>query len=625
MRLRLCTLSTFIICTFLFLSESRGQNAFIDSLKNLTADNTISEGQKIEILGEIAKTLSSERKLTESKDYAQQALLLSWKENDKKYLANIHSIYGYIYYRMDSISLAYQSVDSATWYASRTTDKKTKAMVIFRTGWLHFMENDIEKSYDEMLQALQLLDGLEEYDTESNIYHYLSSIYSQWKDPKMQFYYTKLCLETAQKSNDIDAISNANLIMGNSYLNRYRADRETKKYLDSAIIFTQTAYAKSQSKGTSISSTQAAASLNLSNIYLEFFRSDFQDSVIYYAEKAISIAKKIEYTDVIVNGYGIMSEIPSSQGNYSEAEKMLNTALLEVEKSPKKNPILNFRIYNALAGLAEKENNPEKALTYFKKQQGFYREIFDNEKVKSIQSLEAKYQSEKNALALDSAEKEAAFNRTLNMIYILIMILGALVIFFFFRSYRLKLKSSHQKQVILETEKNAAQLRADYKEEERARLQAESELLQERFGRMEKELLAGNLQVEEKNKLVDMLKERLSTHGKNDPLFSQLEKLIAQNAKIDQGYDEIKTEIEEVQPEFVSRLQEKSENNLTRLDLKYCSYILMGLSNKEIANKLNIDPKSIRMAKYRIKQKLKLEKEDDLTQFITELNRNSKG
>lgn len=601
------------------------QSFFVDSLKILATDVKLSRGEKIEVMGELAKTYSSERQITDALEIAQQALRLSWQESDTKYAANIHSIYGYIYYRIDSISLAYQAVDSATWYAAQTNDKKTKAMVIFRTGWLHFMENDVERSYEEMLQALQLLNGLEEFDTESNIYHYLSSIYSQWRDPEMQFHYTKLCLEAAQKSNDLDAISNANLIMGNSYLNRYRKEKETKKYLDSAIYFTQVAFKNSQSKRASLSSTQAAASLNLSNIYLEFFNPQHQDSVIFYAENAIQIAKKINYTDVIVNGYGIMSEIPSSQGNYSEAEKMLNTALLEVEKSLKKSPILNFRIYNALAGLAEKENNPEKALAYFKKQQGFYREIFDNEKVKSIQSLEAKYQSEKNALALDAAEKEAAFNRTLNMIYILIMVLGALVIFFFFRSYSLKLKSSRQKQVILETEKNAAQLRADYKEEERARLQAESDLLQERFGRMEKELLAGNLQVEEKNKLVEMLKERLSTHGKNDPLYSQLEKLIVQNTKIDQGYDEIKTEIEEIQPEFVSRLQEKSENNLTRLDLKYCSYILMGLSNKEIANKLNIDPKSIRMAKYRIKQKLKLEKDEDLNQFITELNRNSKG
>ena len=59
-------------------------------------------------------------------------------------------------------------------------------------------------------------------------------------------------------------------------------------------------------------------------------------------------------------------------------------------------------------------------------------------------------------------------------------------------------------------------------------------------------------------------------------------------------------------------------NKLTRLDLKYCTYIFMGLTNKEIAMKMNVDPKSIRMARYRIKQKLDLAKEDSLDQFIQE-------
>jgi Bacterial regulatory proteins, luxR family. len=46
----------------------------------------------------------------------------------------------------------------------------------------------------------------------------------------------------------------------------------------------------------------------------------------------------------------------------------------------------------------------------------------------------------------------------------------------------------------------------------------------------------------------------------------------------------------------------------------------MGLSNKEIANRLAVDPKSILMARYRIKQKLKLEKEDSLDLAIQRLS-----
>lgn len=67
---------------------------------------------------------------------------------------------------------------------------------------------------------------------------------------------------------------------------------------------------------------------------------------------------------------------------------------------------------------------------------------------------------------------------------------------------------------------------------------------------------------------------------------------------------------------FFENLQQKAGHTLTRLDLKYCSYILMGMSNKEISVRLSIEPKSIRMARYRIKQKLGLDKDANLDHFI---------
>ena len=42
----------------------------------------------------------------------------------------------------------------------------------------------------------------------------------------------------------------------------------------------------------------------------------------------------------------------------------------------------------------------------------------------------------------------------------------------------------------------------------------------------------------------------------------------------------------------------------------------MKVSNKEMASQMNVEPKSIRMARYRIKQKLELSKDEDLDVYI---------
>ncbi|ETZ22136.1 LuxR C-terminal-related transcriptional regulator [Pedobacter sp. V48] len=121
--------------------------------------------------------------------------------------------------------------------------------------------------------------------------------------------------------------------------------------------------------------------------------------------------------------------------------------------------------------------------------------------------------------------------------------------------------------------------------------------------------------MEQKNELLELLSGKVSTDS-HLTLDEQIKRIIHQQKRIDKDFEELKTDFFESNPIFFDRLQKKANQALTRLDLKYCAYILMGLSNKEVAIRLGIEPKSIRMARYRIKQKFGLDKEDNLDNFI---------
>lgn len=82
----------FLLPNFLF-----GQNHYLDSLKKVTLETHLSNKEKIELLGKLAKTQSAENQTQEALENAKEALRLSWAEKDAKYSANIHSIFGYIY------------------------------------------------------------------------------------------------------------------------------------------------------------------------------------------------------------------------------------------------------------------------------------------------------------------------------------------------------------------------------------------------------------------------------------------------------------------------------------------------------------------------------------------------
>lgn len=68
-------------------------------------------------------------------------------------------------------------------------------------------------------------------------------------------------------------------------------------------------------------------------------------------------------------------------------------------------------------------------------------------------------------------------------------------------------------------------------------------------------------------------------------------------------------------PEFYAKLV-KLNPNLTELELRYATYIKMGLSNTEIAKLLNINVQSVATFKYRLKHRLNLEKNQSLLEFI---------
>ncbi|MGS2739783.1 helix-turn-helix transcriptional regulator [Sinomicrobium sp. M5D2P17] len=614
----ICFITSFI--TLFHPSGIQAQSVIIDSLKTIVDKPATPNGERIEAMEQLSRITASQNKLYEALKIAREAQQLSQREEDGRYGALVQARLGALYVQQDSLNLAFQAIDSAEWYASRTPDKIVQGLVRFRKGWLEHIVENTDKAYQYMLEALRILEEENAPLYKSNIYHYLAAIHAYWGNPEKQLHYTRLCRDAALKSGDPDAITNAYLSMGVNYLYRFRKAPDRQQLLDSSKYYNTLVLKLTDSLQQRITmrSTGGIAALNMANLYFEFYPPSYKDSAEVYLNKALTLGREANHSEIIANSYGILSEFALTEGDYSRAENLLLMALSEVSDSTS-GVLVKSRITNALSRVAEKNGDDTKALDYYKQYMRFDKELFDKEKLSIAQQLEAQYQSEKKELALVAAQQENAFTKKLNRYYLILIVAGVMALFFLFRSYHFRLKASQQRQLLLTGEKHEAELQASLKAEETARLEAERELMQERLDRLEKELLAGTLQVEEKNTLLQNFKEKLNALDSGDPLRRQINRLISKNYEVDKGYDDIKAEFSEIHPEFIAGLQQKAENKLTRLDLKYCSYILMGLTNKEIAIKLNVDPKSIRMARYRLKQKLNLQKDESLDGFINDL------
>ncbi|TLX76626.1 hypothetical protein E9993_06980 [Labilibacter sediminis] len=74
----------------------------------------------------------------------------------------------------------------------------------------------------------------------------------------------------------------------------------------------------------------------------------------------------------------------------------------------------------------------------------------------------------------------------------------------------------------------------------------------------------------------------------------------------------------ELHQDFINRLTEKYPS-LTANDVRMLSFIRINLDSREIANMMNISPKSVDISRYRIRKKMELPHETDLNQFIRDL------
>lgn len=78
--------------------------------------------------------------------------------------------------------------------------------------------------------------------------------------------------------------------------------------------------------------------------------------------------------------------------------------------------------------------------------------------------------------------------------------------------------------------------------------------------------------------------------------------------KFEQNFDQVYVD-------FLKRLEETFPQ-LTSTDKKICAYLKMGLSSKEIAPLLNITIRSVEMNRYRVRKKMGLGREENLSDYL---------
>jgi DNA-binding CsgD family transcriptional regulator len=170
-------------------------------------------------------------------------------------------------------------------------------------------------------------------------------------------------------------------------------------------------------------------------------------------------------------------------------------------------------------------------------------------------------------------------------------------------------------------EKLEEKLRHQEEQSQREIILLQKEQLEQGLIQKSEELANSTMSLIQKNELLVKLKDELdrvkarSANKLSGEDFQRINTLIDANISTDQDWKLFEANFNKVHEQFLKHLIENYPD-LSQGDLKLAAYLRMNLSTKEIAQLLNITHRSVELKRYRLRKKLDIEGDINLSEFM---------
>lgn len=129
------------------------------------------------------------------------------------------------------------------------------------------------------------------------------------------------------------------------------------------------------------------------------------------------------------------------------------------------------------------------------------------------------------------------------------------------------------------------------------------------------EVAGKSLSIAKQSEMIESIQTILDSETDLNKLKSEIKKAIKINAVNKHEWETFETNLNQIHNEFIIKLSQKYPN-LTPKDIKLCIYLKMNLSSKEIAPLMNISFRGVELHRYRLRKKLQLVPDDNLSKFL---------
>jgi tetratricopeptide (TPR) repeat protein len=322
-----------------------------------------------------------------------------------------------------------------------------------------------------------------------------------------------------------------------------------------------------------------------------------------YYTKSLNISREFGEPQMVGLTTRNLGKISMKEKKYSQAlDYFLEATQISQKTGTNTRNVGDYlNISEAYAALGQYKRAYENREIHFQK----YDSVFKKEKIEQINELDVQYRIEKKEaeIALQQEEiktlnKKSRADKLQKGLYAggmtSALALSGLLVF----GYRQRIKKN---KIAREKQEEIYKQEIEYKK---------------------KELTSQTLHLVQKNTFIQELMDNLESI-KNSPEkfkmeFRRIVMLLKKENASDKDWEVFKTYFADVHNDFDQKLKTLYAD-ISEKEIRLAAFLRMNLTTKEIAATLNVQPDSILKSKYRLKKKLPLDKDTDLTSFLNTL------
>jgi len=577
-----------IVFTFLFLMATvLSVNIFSQEIEDLKKQysETHNIERKVELLSELADAY-----LTVNPDsaifYAKMSLTMASSAEIEQYSANVYGIIGDVLVMKDSLRLAEKFYDTSLVYFEKANDFFQAVGVLTVLGNINVVLENTSKGLQYYLRALKI--SLDNNYERRLPYLYLNIGTIQFNannSLEAQNYYSK-ALGGFEKVDDSLNFARVLSSLGSTYsqLNNYKLADEY--YRRSLLIFQRlNSFADIATSYHSLSIVEKSAGFYEKAIEYLIISQQNIDLIDYtFAGPRLNIISKVEVE--LGENYLMLGELSKSKQYSINGFKLAtNNGLLSDAKNAAKN----------LSTLYEHTGHYDSALYYHKIYKKNAELLINEENIKKLANIDAqnKYEQLLKEEDIKRKEEKAAQRKksTIYIVAIIILLLLAVVLTLF-------LKLGRNKVARMELQRNNLQNKLELRNKElsthvMSQLK-KNEFILEISGKLEKTLAAAT--------------------SENKPIIERvIKELESENTQ--EVWKEFEIRFQNVHSDFYKKLVDRYPD-LSSNELRLCAFIKLNLNTKEISSITHQSVNSIDVARSRLRHKLGLNKEDNLTAYL---------